>query len=81
MTDDKTAPEANLQLLADDKDLPPSDSPDEPTLDIPEGQLSNLWLLILGSAFFALWALNVSTPSSSMPLLIYPRLRLSSRQQ
>jgi hypothetical protein len=71
MTDDKSAPAANPQALTDDKNLDPGDSPDESTLEVPEGQLSNLWLVILGSAFFALWALNVSTPSSLMHLLIY----------
>lgn len=70
MSDDRTGQEAQPPALTDDKTLHPGDTPDEPSLAIPEGQLSNLWLLILGSAFFTLWALNVRTPFFRLHTLI-----------
>lgn len=70
MPDDKIGQEAQAPALTNDKELHPGDTPDEPSLAIPEGQLSNLWLLILGSAFFTLWALNVRTPFCRLHMLI-----------
>jgi hypothetical protein len=46
--------------VEDDNDDKAVDVPTPPQMGVPEYPTSNLHLLILGSAFFALWAGSVS---------------------
>jgi hypothetical protein len=50
----------SADTVEDDNDVETVDVPTPPEMVVPEYPTSNLHLLILGSAFFALWAGSVS---------------------